>query len=71
MPETYLPILLDWKAEHLRKATGDERYVSKHGEESSFFGRLKAVLPLSVKPAVSGTAPCSGRSRTQVRLEVI
>jgi DHA1 family multidrug resistance protein-like MFS transporter len=49
LPETYLPVLLDWKARKLRKATGDDRYVSKHGEESSLSGRVKAVLPLSVK----------------------
>lgn len=27
-PETYAPVLLKWKAAHLRKHTGDERYVS-------------------------------------------
>lgn len=29
MPETYAPLLLRWKAEHLRRLTGDERYRSE------------------------------------------
>lgn len=49
LPETYLPVLLDWKAEHLRKVTGDDRYISKHAEESSLIGRLKIVLKLSMR----------------------
>lgn len=49
LPETYLPVLLDWKAKHLREVSSDERYVSKHAEQSSFFARLKEVLPLSVR----------------------
>lgn len=28
-PETFAPILLKWKASHLRKVTGDDRYVSE------------------------------------------
>ncbi|KFY04313.1 hypothetical protein V491_09390 [Pseudogymnoascus sp. VKM F-3775] len=35
LPETYLPILLDWKAKHLRRVTGDSRYVSEHSESAS------------------------------------
>ncbi|RFU78549.1 mfs general substrate transporter [Trichoderma arundinaceum] len=27
-PETYAPVLLQWKANHLRRLTGDKRYVS-------------------------------------------
>ncbi|UKZ94925.1 uncharacterized protein TrAFT101_009778 [Trichoderma asperellum] len=27
-PETYAPVLLQWKASHLRRLTGDKRYVS-------------------------------------------
>lgn len=49
MPETYLPVLLDWKAKHLRHVTGDERYVSEHGEKPSFFKRMKQVLPMPAK----------------------
>jgi MFS family permease len=28
LPETYKPVLLRWKAKHLRQITGDDRYVS-------------------------------------------
>jgi DHA1 family multidrug resistance protein-like MFS transporter len=49
LPETYLPILLDWKAKHLRQLTGDKRYVSEHAMTASFFKRMKQVLPLPVK----------------------
>lgn len=27
-PETFAPVLLTWKAQHMRKATGDERFVA-------------------------------------------
>ncbi|CAI7678175.1 unnamed protein product [Penicillium discolor] len=46
LPETYLPILLDWKARQLRHCTGDTRYASEHSAGSSFFGRVKDILPL-------------------------
>lgn len=46
LPETYFPLLLDWKAQELRRATGDKRYTSEHEQEASFFGRLRRVLPL-------------------------
>ncbi|KAJ9142573.1 MFS general substrate transporter [Coniochaeta hoffmannii] len=49
LPETYLPLLLDWKAKHLRRVTGDERYVSEHAESASFTTRLRQVLPLPAK----------------------
>jgi len=49
LPETYLPLLLDWKAKHLRQLTGDSRYVSEHAMSASFFKRMKQVLPLPVK----------------------
>jgi MFS family permease len=29
LPETYAPILLKWKASHLRQITGDDRYVAE------------------------------------------
>lgn len=32
-PETYAPVLLSWKAKHLRRLTGDERYVALHEVE--------------------------------------
>lgn len=49
LPETYLPLLLDWRARHLRRATGDDRYVSDHAEAASFSERMKKVLPLPAK----------------------
>ncbi|KAI1626402.1 major facilitator superfamily domain-containing protein [Exophiala viscosa] len=48
LPETYLPILIDWKARHLRSVSGSDDYVSKHAETASFWGRLKQVLPMPV-----------------------
>ena len=48
LPETYLPVLLDWKAKHLRQVTGDKRYVSDHEMKASFFKRMKQVLPLPI-----------------------
>jgi MFS family permease len=46
LPETYLPILLDWKAAGFRQATRDKRYVSEHAE-STFKEMVKkaAVMP--------------------------
>ncbi|KAJ7780016.1 hypothetical protein B0H16DRAFT_1711243 [Mycena metata] len=46
LPETYLPVLLDWKARHLRQATGSDRYVSHHAASESFTQRLKTKLAL-------------------------
>jgi DHA1 family multidrug resistance protein-like MFS transporter len=58
LPETYLPKLLDWKATHLRRVTGDSRYVSHHAEQPSFFKRMKKVglLPFTLllsEPVIS------------------
>jgi DHA1 family multidrug resistance protein-like MFS transporter len=49
LPETYLPLLLDWKAKHLRRITGDDRFVSEHGSAGSFASRLRDKLPLTTK----------------------
>jgi len=49
LPETYLPILLNWKAQNLRQITGDNRFYSEHAQSKSFLGRLKTVVPLSIK----------------------
>ena len=46
LPETYLPILLDWKSRQLRHYTGDDRYTSDRSAGSSFFQRVKDILPL-------------------------
>ncbi|KAK6331281.1 hypothetical protein TWF730_004368 [Orbilia blumenaviensis] len=47
LPETYLPVLLDWKAKRLRQVTG-RQYYSEHTEKASFFQRLKETLPMSL-----------------------
>lgn len=43
LPESYLPILLDWKSTQLRRQTGDRHYMSEHSR-SSFFQRVKATI---------------------------
>lgn len=47
LPETYLPVILDWKSKQLRNDTGDKRYVSDHST-GSFFQRVKDILPLPI-----------------------
>ncbi|KAF2024622.1 MFS general substrate transporter [Setomelanomma holmii] len=49
LPETYLPVLLDWKAKSLRQVSGDNRYISEHAKTSSFGERLERNLPLSIR----------------------
>ena len=49
LPETYFPLILEWKAKELCRVTGDTRYTSEHAEKASFSGRLKQVLPLPAK----------------------
>ena len=42
LPETYAPILLKWKAAHLREITGDTRYVSElEVRQTTLADRLK------------------------------
>ncbi|KIW92087.1 uncharacterized protein Z519_07071 [Cladophialophora bantiana CBS 173.52] len=48
LPETYLPILLDWKARHLRRVSGSSVYVSNHAEKASLLKRLRETLPMPV-----------------------
>ncbi|KAK5134701.1 hypothetical protein LTR08_006216 [Meristemomyces frigidus] len=44
-PETYPPILLKWKAKHLRELTGDQRYKAEiEVREQTFAHRLKRAL---------------------------
>jgi hypothetical protein len=41
MPETYTPTLMKWKAAHLRKITGDNRYVSQlEVQDTKFIDRM-------------------------------
>ncbi|KAK3900105.1 major facilitator superfamily domain-containing protein [Staphylotrichum tortipilum] len=49
LPETYLPLLLDWKAAGLRRATGDKRYVSYHAESGTFKERLRKGVKMPLK----------------------
>ncbi|KAL6916908.1 hypothetical protein ACHAPO_006749 [Fusarium lateritium] len=46
LPETYFPLLLAWKAKELRRATGDQRYISNHEQQPSFWEQLGKTLPL-------------------------
>jgi DHA1 family multidrug resistance protein-like MFS transporter len=48
LPETYLPVLLDWKAKSLRQISGDNAFRSKHAQTSSFVARLKQNIPLAI-----------------------
>ena len=44
-PETYAPILLKWKAAHLRELTGDSRYRAEvEIREETFLHRIKKAL---------------------------
>ncbi|KAI1451933.1 MFS general substrate transporter [Annulohypoxylon moriforme] len=49
LPETYLPLLFDWKAKQLRCITGNHHYVSEHANSVSFTQRPRHVGPLSAK----------------------
>lgn len=44
LPETYFPLLLDWKAKELRRITGNTRYTSEHAQKESFFTRLRHTI---------------------------
>lgn len=44
LPETYPPLLLKWKARHLRHLTGDERYRSEMDlDRTALFSRIKTA----------------------------
>lgn len=45
MPETYGPLLLQWKASHLRRITCDPRFLSEHEiVDATLFSRLKVSM---------------------------
>ncbi|KAK2774665.1 major facilitator superfamily transporter [Colletotrichum kahawae] len=45
MPETYGPLLLQWKAAHYRRITGDDRFRSEHEiVDATLFTRLKTSM---------------------------
>ncbi|KAF3763974.1 hypothetical protein M406DRAFT_65239 [Cryphonectria parasitica EP155] len=55
MPETYSPLLLRWKAKHLRRVTGDDRFRSEHEIiKSTLFSRLKVSM---TRPFLMFTEP--------------
>lgn len=55
MPETYAPLLLQWKAEHLRRITGDDRYRSElEIVEATLGTRLKTSM---TRPFLMATEP--------------
>lgn len=55
MPETYAPLLLRWKAKHLRRVTGDDRYRSEHEiVRATLFSRLKVSM---TRPFLMFTEP--------------
>jgi hypothetical protein len=49
LPETHLPLLLDWKAKELRRATGDSRYTSTRARNETFASRLKHNVTLGAR----------------------
>ncbi|GKT53089.1 major facilitator superfamily transporter [Colletotrichum tofieldiae] len=45
MPETYGPLLLQWKAAHYRRITGDDRFRSEHEiVDATLFSRLQTSM---------------------------
>ncbi|KAH8650988.1 major facilitator superfamily transporter [Xylariales sp. PMI_506] len=55
MPETYAPLLLRWKAKHLRHITGDNRYRSEHEiVKATLLSRLKVSM---TRPFIMFTEP--------------
>lgn len=44
LPETFAPILLSWKASHIRQITGDPRHISELERQPSLLARVKAAL---------------------------
>lgn len=45
-PETFPPLILSWKATHLRKLTGDDRYYAEHElDQIPLSQRLRIALP--------------------------
>jgi hypothetical protein len=44
LPETFAPILLKWKAAHIRKVTGNDRFIAKIEVQRSFLKRLGGNL---------------------------
>lgn len=43
-----MPMLLDWKANHLKKETGDQRYISEKSMGAGFFRQVMDTLPMPI-----------------------
>lgn len=55
MPETYAPLLLRWKAKHLRRVTGDGRFRSEHEiVKATLLSRLRVSM---TRPFLMFTEP--------------
>jgi MFS family permease len=55
MPETYGPLLLQWKAAHYRQITGDDRFRSEHEiADATLLSRLKVSM---TRPFLMFTEP--------------
>lgn len=55
MPETYAPLLLEWKAKHIRRITGDHRYCAEHEiVDATLLSRLKISM---TRPFLMFTEP--------------
>lgn len=55
MPETYAPLLLRWKAAHLRRLTGDDRYRAEHEiVRATLLSRLRVSM---TRPFLMFTEP--------------
>ncbi|KAM6484835.1 MFS general substrate transporter [Trichoderma sp. SZMC 28011] len=48
LPETYLPLLLDWRAKEYLHLTGDNRFASEHATSANFLGRLRHNITLGI-----------------------
>jgi DHA1 family multidrug resistance protein-like MFS transporter len=44
LPETHFPTLLEWRATHLRRATGHQKYISEREGITTFLQRMKRIL---------------------------
>lgn len=44
LPETFSPIILSWKAKHVRNATGDDRFMAHLDKQKSITQRFKIAL---------------------------
>lgn len=48
LPETFAPIILSWKASHLRNVTGNNRHMAELDRQTSLAARMKVALRRSL-----------------------